>query len=60
MINGNQTWTAGLNMLAKQPLYTLTIPQFGVVLASFTESQVQPKESRGWGVMLYGVGGWGT
>jgi hypothetical protein len=58
MIYGNQTWQAGLASLQKQALYVLTIPRFGVVLATFTQSQIQPPG--GWGVILWGAGGWGT
>ena len=48
MINGNQTWQSGL------------IPQFGIVLASFTQSQVLSLTQTGYGAMAWGVGGWGT
>jgi len=58
MILGNQTWQAGLSAQQKQPLYAFTIPQFGIVLTTFTASQIQPPG--GWGVTLWGVGGWGT
>lgn len=58
MINGNQTWQAGLTAQQKQALYVFIIPQFGIVLASFSQSQIQPPG--GWGVMLWGAGGWGT
>ena len=60
MINGNQTWQSGLTSLQKQPLYVLQIPQFGIVLASFTQSQIQPLVHSGYGAMTWGVGGWGT
>jgi hypothetical protein len=60
MIQGNQTWQSGLSALQKQPLYVLQIPQFGIVLASFTQSQIQPLTQSGYGVMSWGVNGWGT
>jgi len=60
MINGNQTWQSGLNGQAKQPLYILQIPQFGIVIASFTQSQIQSLTQSGYGVMTWGIGGWGT
>jgi hypothetical protein len=60
MINGNQTWQSGLTSPQKQPLYILQIPQFGIVLASFTLSQIQPLSQSGYGVMAWGIGGWGT
>jgi hypothetical protein len=60
MINGNQTWQSGLNTQAKQPLYILQIPQFGIVLASFTQAQIQPLNQSGYGVATWGIGGWGT
>lgn len=60
MILGNQTWQSGLNSPQKQPLYILQIPQFGIVLASFSSSQIQPIARSGYGVIAWGVGGWGT
>ena len=60
MINGNQTWQSGLNTLQKQPLYILQIPQFGIVIASFTQSQIQALSQSGYGAMVWGVNGWGT
>ena len=60
MIQGNQTWQSGLGAQAKQPLYILQIPQFGIVLATFTQSQVQPLDKCGYGTMAWGVSGWGT
>jgi hypothetical protein len=60
MINGNQTWQTGLNTLQKQPLYVLQIPQFGIVLASFTLAQIQPLAQSGYGATAWGIGGWGT
>lgn len=58
MIQGNQTWQNALNQPQKQPLYVLTIPAYGIILASFTESLLLPPG--GYGVTLYGVGGYGT
>ena len=60
MIQGNQTWQSGLNAQQKQPLYILQIPQFGIVIASFTLSQIQSLSHSGYGVMDWGIGGWGT
>jgi hypothetical protein len=60
MIQGNQTWQASLNVSPKQPLYILQIPQFGIVLASFTQSQIQSLSQSGYGAMTWGVSGWGT
>ena len=60
MISGNQTWQSGLNCLQKQALYVLQIPQFGIVLASFTPASIQPLNQSGYGVMRYGINGWGT
>jgi hypothetical protein len=60
MISGNQTWQSGLNSLQKQPLYVLQIPQFGIVIASFTQSQIQSLTQCGYGAMTWGVNGWGT
>jgi len=60
VIIGNQTWQAGLYAQAKQPLYILQIPQFGIVLASFTQSTIQSLTQTGFGAMTWGIGGWGT
>jgi hypothetical protein len=60
MILGNQTWQQGLNSLQKQALYVFEIPQFGIVLASFTPAQIQSLAQSGWGVTQWGVSGWGT
>ena len=60
MILGNQTWQSGLTSPQKQPLYILQIPQFGIVLATFTESQIQSTAQTGYGAMPWGIGGWGT
>jgi hypothetical protein len=60
MINGNQTWQQGLNALQKEALYVLEIPQFGIILASFTVAQIQSLTQSGWGVGFWGITGWGT
>jgi hypothetical protein len=60
MISGNQTWQTGLSSPQKQPLYILHIPQFGIVLASFTQSQIQSPTQSGYGTMMWGICGWGT
>jgi hypothetical protein len=60
MILGNQTWQQGLNSFQKQALYVFEIPQFGIVLASFTPAQIQSLAQSGWGVTQWGVSGWGT
>lgn len=60
MIQGNQTWTAVLNQQQKQPLYIFEIPQFGIVLSSFSASLLLSSGTGGYGVTLYGIGGYGT
>jgi hypothetical protein len=60
MIQGNQTWTQALGQPAKQPLYCLVIPAFGMYLTSFLPSLLAQSGAGGWGVTLWGVGGWGT
>lgn len=60
MIQGNQNWQSGLGSLQKQPLYILQIPQFGIVISSFTQSQIQALTQTGYGAMNWGIGGWGT
>lgn len=59
MIQGNQTWQMALAQLQKQPLYVLQIPDFGVILASFSTSAVGVAVA-GYGVGGYGVAGYGT
>ncbi|MGH9403156.1 MAG: hypothetical protein ACRD2P_13710 [Terriglobia bacterium] len=59
MIQGNQTWQTALASLQKQPLYVLEIPEFGVVIASFNSEQLSVGIG-GYGVTLYGIGGYGT
>jgi hypothetical protein len=59
MIQGNQTWQTALAQAQKQPLYTLEIPDYGIIIASFSPDAVGVS-SAGYGVMLYGVGGYGT
>ncbi|MGH9449819.1 MAG: hypothetical protein ACRD11_04680 [Terriglobia bacterium] len=59
MIQGNQGWQTALAALQKQPLYVLEIPDFGVVIASF-DSGLLNVGVGGYGVTLYGIGGYGT
>lgn len=59
MIQGNQAWQNALSQLQKQPLYVLEIPDFGVVISSF-DSTLLNVGIGGYGVALYGVGGYGT
>lgn len=54
MIQGNTTWQVALAQLQKQPLYALQIPDFGVILVSFSIS------ATGVGLSGYGVGGYGV
>ncbi len=58
MIQGNQNWQTALAQLQKQPLYVLEIPDFGVVIASFSASALGVTVG-GYGVVLYGIGGYG-
>ena len=65
MILGNQTWQAGLAAQAKQPLYILEIPAFGIYLSTFPAIQngtpvLAIPQLTGYGVTVYGVGGYGT
>ncbi len=59
MISGNQTWQNALLQQSKQPLYIFEIPDFGITVASFTTA-VAGITVGGYGVILYGVGGYGT
>jgi hypothetical protein len=64
MIQGNQTWTSALGQTQKQAqkqaLYIFTIPAFGIILSSFSPSLIQSAGPGGYGVTLYGIGGYGT
>jgi hypothetical protein len=59
MITGNQAWTSALSQQAKQPLYTFEIADFGIIVASFAAGAVSVTLG-GYGILLYGVGGYGT
>jgi len=62
MISGNQTWTQALAQPQKQAYYIVEIPDFAIAIASFSASSAvaQALTSSGYGVTLYGVGGYGT
>jgi hypothetical protein len=62
MISGNQTWTQALLQPQKQAYYIVEIPDFAIAIASFPASSpvAQSAISGGYGVTLYGVGGYGT
>jgi hypothetical protein len=59
MIQGNTAWQNALAQQVKQPLYVLEIPDFGIVIATFSASSndVQPG---GYGVTGYGTSGYGA
>lgn len=59
MIQGNATWQQALAQPQKQPLYILQIPDFGVILASFSVAATGVDIS-GYGVGTYGVAPYGT
>ncbi len=59
MISGNQTWQSVLQSGAKQPLYVFEIPDLNLIITSFSPSVI-PLVQGGYGVILYGVGAWGT
>ena len=59
MIQGNQTWQNALAQQAKQPLYTFEIPDFGIIIASFSATAASITLG-GYGITAYGVGGYGT
>ncbi len=59
MISGNQTWQNTLLQQSKQALYVFEIPDFGIIVASFTATVAQVVLG-GYGITLYGVGGYGT
>lgn len=59
MIQGNQAWQQALSQLQKQPLYVLEIPEFAVMIASFSATALGVNVG-GYGVGLYGIAGYGT
>ena len=59
MIHGNQTWQNALAQQAKQPLYTFEIPDLGIIIASFSTTLANVTIG-GYGITLYGAGGYGT
>ena len=60
MIQGNQTWTQALAQLQKQAYYIVEIPDFAIAIASFPPSSEVATAPGGYGVTIYGVGGYGT
>jgi hypothetical protein len=65
MISGNQAWQLALAQFQKQAYYTVEIPDFAIVISSFPASALPTAGpagalSGGYGVTLYGVGGYGT
>ena len=60
MIQGNQTWTQALAQSQKQPYYLVEIPDFAIAIASFPTNANVVTTLGGYGVTLYGVGGYGT
>ncbi|HUI42096.1 MAG TPA: hypothetical protein VL523_09015 [Terriglobia bacterium] len=59
MIQGNQAWQMALAQPQKNPLYALQIPDFGLILTSFSMETVGVSLS-GYGSGLYGVPPYGT
>ncbi len=59
MITGNQTWTNALTSPSKQPLYTFEIPDWAIIIASFTTNLLK-SSNFGYGIVLLGIGGYGT
>ena len=60
MIVGNQTWQLALAQPQKQAYYIVEIPDFAIAIASFTQSQQQAALPSGYGIVLYGVGLYGS
>ena len=59
MISGNQTWQLALAQPQKQAYYTVEIPDFAIAIASFSATAPVATAPGGYGVTLYGVGGYG-
>ncbi len=61
MISGNQTWQNALSAQVKRALYLFEIPDFGIIVTSFTTAALDANITvGGFGVTLLGVGGFGT
>jgi hypothetical protein len=60
MIQGNQTWQLALAQLQKQAYYAVEIPDFSIAIASFSATAPVATTLSGYGITLYGVGGYGT
>ena len=60
MIQGNQTWTQALAQPQKQAYYAIEIPDFAIVIASFSAAVQVATTLGGYGVTIYGVGTYGT
>jgi len=60
MISGNQTWTQALAQAQKQAYYVLEVPDFAIAIASFPTTAPVVTTLGGYGVTVYGVGGYGT
>ncbi len=59
MILGNQSWQQALNQQIKQPLYVFEIPDFGIVIATFS-TEAGNVTVGGYGVSQYGSGAYGN
>jgi hypothetical protein len=60
LIQGNQTWTQALAQPQKQAYYVVEIPDFSIAIASFSATAPVATTLSGYGITLYGVGGYGT
>ena len=58
MIQGNQTWQQALNEQVKQPLYVFEIPDFGIIVATFSAASANVNLG-GYGVTVYGAAQYG-
>jgi len=59
MIQGNQIWTQALAQAQKQAYYVVEIPDFAIAIASFPTTAPVVTTLGGYGVTVYGVGGYG-
>ena len=60
MIQGNQAWTQALAQPQKQAYYIIQIPDFAIAIASFSAAVTEATTLSGYGITLYGIGGYGT
>jgi hypothetical protein len=62
MIPVNAKWQADLAREQKKALYVFAIPEYNILVTSFLETDLCGSHATGYGygVILYGIGGYGS